>query len=412
MVTILFLLLGNVWVARHLSREEAGLFLTLYNGISLIGLLGQLGLRTSVVRWIADSFARDLPGKARAAIVTTIRLTHYSLLLLVLLSLLTYVAIRALGFNAPLTTSQALLAAAWLGTQGVQFTLPEVFRGEHRHALAGFLGGTLANSLILLAFIATDWFSPNHSLGQVLVIVACAGLFNYVCVMSRLSRMLARLPANESWPMQDALRESLPVLGTQVSTGALLLIDTVLVGLLSGPVQAALYGTASRLTVLINLPLQMVASAISPQVVRDYANKDLDAIEDVSRLAATAAAIPGLVIALLFLFFGDSILRLFGEQYVEAHRILQILTIGQVVYILSGPTGTLLMLCGYQSSTLRLVSRIALLSCVAQAFAAYCFGAMGVATVVMLTVAVLAITQSVATKMFVGVFCHLRVSFR
>ncbi len=411
MVTVLSMLLCNMWVTKHLSPAEAGLFLTLYNGICFVGLLGQLGLRISVIRWVAEALAHDLPGRARAAIVTTVWLAHFGLIGFALLSTCLFAGLMYLGVEVPLTGLEPVLIAVWILTQGIQFTLPEIFRGQNRHAIAGFFGGVLYNTAMLLGFLGLALLSVELSLVITLVVANLAGLVNYFALMGSVWKYVSILPKTAyRLSISDALRQSLPILGTQVSASALLLLDTVLVGFLAGPEQAALYGIASRLALLIGLPLQICASVIAPSISNAFARNDVASIEDVSRWGATVAAVPSFLISFLYFFFGYRILYLFGPEYVAGFRILQVLVVGQLFFVVAGPTAILLTLCGQQKVILRLVSQIALLSIAAQLVAAHYFGALGVAVIVMLTFAAWGLTQSIAIRRLMGISCRIRLN--
>src|SRR6056297_2095964 len=238
--TIAFMLLSNLWIARNLNKSDAGIYMTLYSGICFSALLGQLGLRTVVVRWIAESTAIGRLDKVRSAILVTSFLVHRSFLAIICAVLTGYCVMINFGFDVMLSKVDMAFAVVWLGTLGIQYTLPEIFRGREEYLLAGVLGGALSNGLGLAGLMSVRRFTSQPELTDALAAMAVAGIVNYLIVMLILARTVRRMPPVDVRKPCQALKASLPILGTQLSTGALTLVDTFLVGVLAGPAQAAL----------------------------------------------------------------------------------------------------------------------------------------------------------------------------
>ena len=70
-------------------------------------------------------------------------------------------------------------------------------------------------------------------------------------------------------------------------------------------------------------------------------------------MATFAAGLPGLIVGAVLLCFPEIVLTIaFGEYYAQAAPLLQMLAIGQIVCILTGPCENVLMMTGHQNKTL------------------------------------------------------------
>ena len=74
---MVFMLLSNLWITNRLSDRDAGTYLTFYGIVYFLAVFGQLGLRTAVVRWIAESTSGQATAQIRSAIAVSY--THLTL---------------------------------------------------------------------------------------------------------------------------------------------------------------------------------------------------------------------------------------------------------------------------------------------------------------------------------------------
>jgi len=403
-----FMLLGNRCITQNLSKVSTGIYLTTYGVVYFLAVLGQLGLRTAVVRRIAECRVGDKQNEVRSAIKLTRTMLHGSFLSIICVGWVSFFLASAAGFQ-PLSILNLCLASVWLVTVGIQYTLPEVFRAREQYGLAGLLSGTLSTGLIYAGLLAVQRFSLPLTLTKVFVIVAVAGLFNYSVIMFLLWRLVGTLPKGHRRSYRQSLDDSLPMLGTHISTACLTLLDTTLVGFLAGPAQAALYGVAARLSVLINLPFQIVCAVVAPTLASSYAKRNTKEMERVARSSSFLSSVPALILVAFYFVFGDVVLHWFGPDYVEASTMLKILSVSQLATVLAGPVNAALMLSGHQRAAMKLGFYVLGLFALMQLGLTPMFGGIGCAIAVLVSVVSLVSLQSHASRSLVGVNCHIGV---
>ena len=116
--------------------------------------------------------------------------------------------------------------------------------------------------------------------------------------------------------------------------------------------------------------------------------RDSKEIEAVLKKSLKLLAVASLVVFIVIILFGDNLLRIFGDQYVEAKLLLTILVCGHLFNALTGPVGRLLMMSGYEKDIRNSSIVVAILG-IALAFVLVSwYGVYGAAVATAVTVAV------------------------
>jgi len=110
----------------------------------------------------------------------------------------------------------------------------------------------------------------------------------------------------------------------------------------------ALLAIATRIALLVPMILTAVNMVVSPKFAALYHRGEMEETEAVLAKSLMLLAAVSSVIFLFMVLFGSDVLAVFGNQYVEAAELLTILVCGQLVNALTGPSGKLLMMSGFE----------------------------------------------------------------
>jgi len=127
-----------------------------------------------------------------------------------------------------------------------------------------------------------------------------------------------------------------------------------LLGIWSNSEDIGTYGAASRVVMLVSLMLITVNNVIAPKFAELYSNGDLRALESVATRLALVLTLLAAPIFLLFIFQGKLVMSLFGDGFVKGHIVLQILSIGQIVNVMTGAIAFILLMSGNEGSFQRI----------------------------------------------------------
>lgn len=337
----------TVLVARVAGATVTGHYALAVSTVMLGALFAVAGLDQIMVRAIGGDLREGRTAEARAALRATLR--------------------RVLTIGAAVAVLTALLApwASWAGG------LPKVIALSAVAVLLAALlrilvAGLRAAGAVMLSQ-ALD--GPAHStllLSGVLALVAARIPFDALVLVVGYGLSLAaacllawtalrhqtRAWSGEPLPAPGRWTDGWPLLvagGGQVFIAWLLM---VLVGAFLGPDGVGAFRVAVQVMTMIALSLTTIEGLVSPQFAGDFRVGDTRAAwrrhREATLLMAVSAAIP----IALCLFWPRFILGLFGPEFLVAAVPLQIMAVGQLINIATGPIGGLMVMSGRERFSL------------------------------------------------------------
>lgn len=155
-------------------------------------------------------------------------------------------------------------------------------------------------------------------------------------------------------------------------------LDVLVVGLFASTKEIALYAVCSRITLLPSIFMNVIGLKYAPGLSEIREISSTQARKLFLKLTRFLFSLALIFFAIVF-FFGDSLLSLWGEEFVMAKQILIILAIGQSINMATGISGIILNLYDGEkiNSSISLISL--LLYIPSLILVAYEFGVTGIA---------------------------------
>ncbi|MBA3690705.1 MAG: oligosaccharide flippase family protein [Actinobacteria bacterium] len=414
-VTIGLGLVMNVLLARLLTHAELGAYFTTFTMVMIGSTIAQLGLDRAVVRMVAAAIATGRPGKARRAIGTVFvfgLLGAVGVSLILGLGLGGWLARHV--FHSALVEAVMPLAAGWVVVVALQSLTVESYRGLQRFAAATIFDAMIVDVLLTAVFGVLFVSHSDVSLRGVVAITA--GVVALVASVGGilLARRTRKLQGEGTLERGEALAIAWPLLVTSISiyllgTG----IDLLVLGAFRPQSQVALYGAASRLTLLVATPFTILQGVTPPIVAELYAKGQREKLQASMRAVATLAGIPTLLILLVFLLFGRQVMGLlYSPFFGQAAPILAILSIARLVAVWTGSCGVVLMMTGHQRAMMYLTIGTGVVSVGAGILAAPAFGGIGVAVATSAAQVTQNVAQLFLARRLVGVWTQIHLSPR
>ena len=176
---------------------------------------------------------------------------------------------------------------------------------------------------------------------------AAAALMALLVIATWLRARLQRITAPPtSFRAADYWRFAAPRAVTDVVSAALERLDLLLVAYLLGEVQAGLYGASNRLIVAGQLMMFATSQAMAPQLSAAFGRGDNDEAKHVLHTVSAWNVTLLWPMFLTMAFGAETILRLFGDEFTDGARLVQIFSVALVVVIGLGVGDTLLLMTG------------------------------------------------------------------
>jgi O-antigen/teichoic acid export membrane protein len=411
--------LMTVGLARILSPAEFAEFNIIRMGMTLLAVAASAGVAQTALRLLGRAVRHEQFDVAEAAVHVGVK---RSILPLAIAGLVMWPLSLIIGHWAArlsLSWTDGLLIAAGTVLLGASDVFSDLIRGlgrpEVANAFGGTKGATIANLLLLLiVMVLTLIISEVDSLQAIIAATVATGVVFSVGIglLVRWNGVLRRNRLHQNGPSittYDRLiiqfREaSFPVALSAALTLCCYQGDVFLVGLFADPLEIPAYVAARRLVLLLSIPLTiantMASGVISPLV----SSGRHELLQGILQAAAAAAALPCLLFAAFGLFLPEMTLAFtLGDGYASSARLLQILIPGQVLLVVTGSCGILMVQTGNQRTFLWInaVSFLFLACCCT--LAAKWFGAIGLASAVSFLVGSINVMIWVAARRLTGI---------
>ncbi len=343
----------QVVLARWLTVEGYGTYALVVASVSMLVILGKLGLDTVVLRYVAALSTEGAWTRLRGVLTGSNRIALGSSLLILLVGegLLYF-----LGEGV-----EPVLKRSWqIGLLLVPFLVMTALRQEALRALKRIVAARLPENIlvpvsmlgILFFFRVAGKVGPEYALFARLLAVGGAFAVGSWLLIRALPPAVRKAPA-EYHPRKLFL-ESLPYLlvaSMQVVMGK---IDVVMLGYYLDVSQVGLYNAALQLTTIAAFGLIAANTIAAPMISSYYAQDNHAALQKTVSLTAFGAVAFGVLVLFGFLIFGRYALLLFGEAYMASWGALWILLAARIGSAFAGPVGWILAMTGRQ----KLLSKI------------------------------------------------------
>ncbi len=355
-VALIGYLVVNAIAGRFLGPGLFGYFVLALTTAAVVGQLSLVGVHRSGLREAAKLRNRErtqddivelqrLVGGARA--VTWVSLPVAALVCGCV------AAVLARDRTQGLQVGVALAVMVWLA--GEQILLSQYLRGFGKVRLASLLegrsGGALVAVLQAAALFAVWRLEPSSglvgafsavSLGYVIPVVVGRWALRDVFREGRASRSLVE-------DLRQTLRNDWRFASNQLAAYLNSTMELWVASAILASASVSLFGAASRLGMVLLIPMTSLQVVFSPVVARMLASGDDRVLQRVIRSGATmATAISALLWLPMLVVPGLLLSTLFGEGFRSAAAVLVLLTLGILPSVVTGNSGTVLTMSHHE----------------------------------------------------------------
>lgn len=401
-------------LARLLPPEEVGTYFLIFSVVSIIAIVAEIGLVQAVVRLVAESVGTHQPGRARRAIVITLRYGLFGSIAAasaLYFGLGNWLAVHV--FHSPAMGSVVVFIALWVAALTNKDLLSAIFRGLHEIRWSAAFNGLVMTTISAAALGILLLYRGHTSLSEVLLLTVGAGLLALCMAAVIIYPKITALRGTSDLRAREVMAIAWPSLFTSTVNVLLMRGDIWILGMFRSPDEVAIYGAAGKLMQLVYLPMLVVSAALPPIIAQLYAQKKTVQLEYSLRFAASLAAVPAILVLIVLTIWGGPILAsLFGEFYAAGALVLLILNFGQLANAWTGACVQLLVMTGHQKALLVFSMAAGLLALGLAWLTAPRFGMIGVAVSFSLAVGVLNLLAAWYGQRRVGIRTYAGIPWR
>jgi O-antigen/teichoic acid export membrane protein len=251
------------------------------------------------------------------------------------------------GFSTPMLIS--LLAVPLL----VAIYINQSYLQGLRRIFAALFAEKIVKPLLLITMVTVCLLvSENKSISFMTVayINVASFLAALVIILVSISRANKNIdaPAIEINIAEQWKRSSWTFFLFSVATLLYLRADIICLGFFQNPEQIGVYNISARIADTISFPLHILTFGLSPLISGLYHSGDKMKLQQTVTSSTRAIFILSAIPAILILFFGIPVLRIFGSHFENGYSSLVILTCANFLNALAGPAGYVLAMTGHE----------------------------------------------------------------
>lgn len=375
----LFEYLNRLLVARLFNPELFGLYSLSIAVLNLGIVLSSFGFNTAIPRFVAEHEAAGETGKTKGVLL-------FSLLVLVPLSLGVSAAIyfgadligRRLFSKEELTPLLRLAAPIIpLGTLlliGVGY-----LRGRQKFLLSALYNNTVLRFVFFLTLILL-YLSGKVSMAGVFIGLGAGYLISAGLSLAQAGGI--PVPVRADWKQAPMLGYSWPLALSTIFIQFATRCDLYVMGYFMVGAELGYFNACHTLAALILLPQTFVNRAVLPVMSGLCGQKDLSAIKDIYESIVFWLAILSVPVIFGFVLYSRELIALFfGDQYLfeSLPLVAGILAVGNLIGLLAGPNGVLLLSLGETRLEMNINITSALIGLMSAVLLIWLFGIVGAA---------------------------------
>jgi len=375
-------IVASVFLAKILVPEQFGLFQVILRIVAFGSIIGSFGLGLVAVKFVVSASNAESNDNEISAATSLLLVT----LLVSILTALGFLFVREYLLPGTDTSSSYkvhIYIAILLVVASFQQVMPELFRGLSDIKLASIFGGLSVNTLFMILTLAFFIIDIEANVVTVVQVFSAAVIVVFILSLKILFKKLnwdSKKIKLSRVNIYEIYVVALPVYFSSILLSVVSQADVLIVARLVSYESAGLYAIASKLALLLGVPLMVATAVIKPRVAKSINTHNHAELQHLATWTCRLTLLTSVVLAVFTLLFSDGIINyLFGAAYTDAQYILYVLVFGQVLMLGFGPCGVIALMGGRQRKllTASLIGAIVFVGCAV--ISAKIWGAFGVA---------------------------------
>jgi len=334
-------------VTNSVSSNDAGLFFLCLAIASALGMLLTLGSPQALIRIVGANSGDCWPViNQQLSVILKLVLGLSLLCLAVFYTFSSWIALDV--FRKP----ELAAALPMTGLATLLFALVQVFAAALQGAQRGVFASLVQNVITPLSFIALVMgvmflYGDLDALDLLWVYTLGLGLAVLAGLLAWNKDPRSAISYQRGFPRE--LRASLyPLFIVSVMTLCVQWAGQLAVGRYLAPEQIAYFAAAQRTALLASFVLIAVNLVVAPKFARAFAENSSGEVNHLSRLSSRLMLLMAAPVLVVMLLFPKFLMDLFGEGYVVAAPLLQIMAVGQFINVMTGSVGYLLTMTSHE----------------------------------------------------------------
>ena len=348
-------------IAYYFGANGLGDYVLAIIVLKIFTLISKLGLDTASIRYIAEyssenSLSSILDFRKKSIfLITTVS---------IICSLLMYLGANIIAEFIKANPQHIEITSFFILPMSLFIFHYQNMRGLKEIAGYSFFFWMSQALFSLIAILALTTFTkdpavPLYAYLISLIVISIFSVISFTYFLNKRKRIKELFTDDKrSESIKNILIVSLPLMLAQAVHFIMSWTDKLMLGILDSPdvisglstnsAQIGVYHTAFKLSMFATIGLMAVKSIASPKFAELYKQREFKLLKKVTQQSTKLIFWTTLPLVALFIFFSESLMLLFGDEFQAGVFAFILLSIGRVFVSFSGAAGNLLQMCGRQ----------------------------------------------------------------
>ncbi len=342
--------LFNVLLARLLGAKGMGLYSLALTVSTLCSCLARWGMDQAVLRISAVKAENHRWREITLAVTTGCRFITLTGGVITVAVWLAAPLLATKGFNDPDLAFPIRVMALSIVPFSLLNLMAEALRGLKKLMHSSFLQAVCIPITCCLLFGAASLIKVTVA-GAVFAYLA-ATIITAVIGIRIWKRAIppeVQTAGDKTITMRDLMALSIPMGWATTMVLVMGMADSVILGVFGTSEEIGIYSAALRLSMVATLAMLAVNSIAAPKFAALYRSRSLRDLEKLSQRANVMMLMIASPLLLLYFTFPTHIMGIFGTEFQRGGNMLMVLAVGQVVTMMMGSVGYLLLMTEYEN---------------------------------------------------------------
>jgi O-antigen/teichoic acid export membrane protein len=404
---VLFVVVFNIWVARALGANDAGLLFLSLTIVFVVSVAGRLGMDNVVLRFVSAGYSVQ----NWAEIFWVLKLASKVILSpIVFISSFLYFFAEYLAievFSNELLTDVFRSMAFAIPAYSFVAIFSEALKGLKYSGVSQIFQVGLIPLVALLGIVLMD----ATDVLMISIIYSASCFIVLVLLLLFLSVVISKSKGEVVGICRDLnpRRDKIFCAAKELYVVSLLMVvmdwnAVILLGIFASPSEVAIFQVSMKVALLVNFVLAAVNSVIAPGFSELFELGKKDELKSLAQQSTFKVTLFVMPLVLLLLVFSDKVLFFFGAEFVIGSGVLELLVIGRFFTVATGSACYLMIMTGNERAYKRMVVKFALLGVIMNYILVVNLGLIGVAFGVALTTAMFSVYAMYVVKRKLGFY--------
>lgn len=367
-------------IGARYGASANGQFALVSQTVMFLSIVGLAGLDVGVVR----HFSKSMADKAPLAAAAVIRAAAFGFVLISAISICLWLGsdlLWSIMFGSVVPLAMLPVVCALLFTRAGTLLLGGMLRSQHRFTLGQLTAALwipLASALALAGGLVT-------SAEGALWAGAVGGLIAILVGAASLRHHMGSGEEAIDVSLKSLIASSLPLWGVGVAINIGDWYGLAVAAKTMGAAETGLYRVGSQIASTMQIVTMTIFSVYTPRISTAFHAGDHKQVAMLARSAMRVGVLLSLPMTAALLILGEPLLAQIGSEFRSAYSVLAILVVGNLIYVVFGPSGVVLAMAGRERINLAITVLATGLLIICMPIAAHHLGIEGIAITIAAT---------------------------